>query len=57
MKTYIIVDASINHKDLGFISKKNIVYYEDGKEIGKELYMINDKIVGQINPSYFEHPK
>lgn len=51
-RTYKIVDATVNHSELGTIAKKNIIYYEDGNEVGKELYSMNGQIVSQVNQLY-----
>lgn len=44
MKSYSIIDVSINHPKQGVINKKNIVYYTDGVEDFRENYNEGDTI-------------
>lgn len=52
MKTYMIVDATIEHPELGTIIKQNIEYYVDGTLENVEFYSKEGVITGEIRSGY-----
>lgn len=52
MRTYKIVDATINHPKEGVIAKENIEYYVNGILESVELYSVKGEVLTIIQYGY-----